>query len=43
LHCQQPEKDKQNVNFAPLGKISADGYVTERPKDGYASQVEERL
>jgi len=25
------------------GKIYADGHVTKRPKDGYASQVEERL
>ena len=24
LHRQQPEKDKQNVDFAPPGKISAD-------------------
>jgi len=23
LHRQQPEKDKQNVDFAPSGKISA--------------------
>jgi len=27
----------------PPGKISADGHVSKRPKDGYASQVEERF
>jgi len=26
LHRQQPEKDKQNVDFAPPGKISADAH-----------------
>jgi len=27
LHRQQPEKDKQKVDFAPPGKISADAHV----------------
>jgi len=26
LHHQQPETDKQNVDFAPPGKISADAH-----------------
>jgi len=26
LHCQQPEKYKENVDFAPPGKISADAH-----------------
>jgi len=26
LHCQQTEKDKQNVDFAPPAKISADAH-----------------
>jgi len=28
LQCQQPENDKQNVDVAPLGKISADPVAT---------------
>jgi len=27
LQPQQPQKDKQNVDFAPPGKISADAYA----------------
>jgi len=27
LHLQQPGKDKQNVDFAPPGKISADAQL----------------
>ena len=27
LHCQQPEKDTQNVDFPPPGKISVDTHV----------------
>jgi len=27
LHRQQPEKDKQNVEFSPPGNISADAHV----------------
>ena len=27
LHRQQPEKGKQNVKFAPPGKISTDAHV----------------
>jgi len=26
LHREQPEKDKQNVDIAPQGKISADAH-----------------
>ena len=26
LHLQQPEKDRQNVDIAPTGKISADAH-----------------
>jgi len=34
LHRQQPEKDKQNVDFAPPGKISADAHGTELEMHG---------
>jgi len=27
LHRQQPQKDKQNVGFAPPGKISANAHA----------------
>jgi len=27
LHRQQPDKDQQNVNVAPPGKISADAHA----------------
>ena len=30
VHRQQPEKDKQNVDFTPLGKNSAEAHVCAR-------------
>jgi len=37
LHCQQPDKDKQNVDVAPPGKISADANANGVRKGGVLS------
>jgi len=41
LHCQQPAKHKQNVDFAPPGKISADAHdhSNYRKKSGFPPHV----
>ena len=31
LHRQQPDKDEQNVDVAPPGRISADAHVLSSP------------
>jgi len=43
LHRQQPEKDKQNVNVAPLQEKFLRKTIYQISKGGYPSQIEERL
>jgi len=42
LHRQQPEKDNQNVDFAPPGKISADAHGHQQT-EGYSFRLKAQL
>jgi len=43
LYRQQPETDKRNVNAAHLQEKFLRTAIYQIPKDGYPSQIEERL